>query len=148
MKTLLLASVATLSVLSTSVAYTADESDPPRPRFQPWQQVWQCNDIRVTVTGREPFSVEYDLGGTIWGGSRFTVVKGELVQWSAMPAIATSDLLRLAEHLQWAAKHNALSEVAAFLRGLREDVWRRAACSGPQILSREHSPQRLTAWLG
>ena len=25
--------------------------------------------------------------------------------------------------LQWAAKHNALSEVAAFLRGLREDEW-------------------------
>src|SRR5262249_46487777 len=41
------------------------------------QQVWQCNDIRVTVTARDPFSIEYDLGGTIWGGSRFTVIKGE-----------------------------------------------------------------------
>jgi hypothetical protein len=78
MKKLLLASVAALSVLSTPVAYAADESDPPLPRFRPWQQVWQCNDIRVTVTARDPFSVEYDLGGTIWGGSRFTVVKGEL----------------------------------------------------------------------
>ena len=29
----------------------------------------------------------------------------------------------LAEHLQWAAKHNLLPEVAAFLRGLREDEW-------------------------
>ena len=77
-KKLLLASVAALSVLSTSVAYAADESDPPLPRFRPWQQVWQCNDIRVTVTARDPISVEYDLGGTIWGGSRFTVVKGEL----------------------------------------------------------------------
>ena len=75
---LLLASVAALSVLSTSVAYAADESDPPLPRFRPWQQVWQCNDIRVTVTARDSFSIEYDLGGTIWGGSRFTVVKGEL----------------------------------------------------------------------
>ena len=62
MKKLLLASVAALSVLSASVAYAADESDPPPPpRFRPWQQVWQCNDIRVTITGRDPFSVEYDL---------------------------------------------------------------------------------------
>jgi hypothetical protein len=78
MKKLFLASVAALSVLSTSVAYTADESDPPLPRFRPWQQVWQCNDVRVTITGRDPFSVEYDIGGMIWGGSRFTVVKGDL----------------------------------------------------------------------
>ena len=34
MKTALLASVAALSVLSTSVAYAADESDPPLPRFR------------------------------------------------------------------------------------------------------------------
>jgi len=27
---------------------------------------------------RDPFSIEYDLGGTIWGGSRFTAIKGEL----------------------------------------------------------------------
>jgi hypothetical protein len=78
MRTLLLASVAALSVLSASVAYAADESDPPPPRFRPWQQVWQCNDIRVTVTARDPFSIEYDLGGTIWGGAHFTVVKGQL----------------------------------------------------------------------
>jgi hypothetical protein len=78
---------------STSVAYAADESDPPPPpRFRPWQQVWQCNDIRVTITARDPFSVEYDLGGTIWGGSRFTIVKGEL--WAALFVIATGRLLR------------------------------------------------------
>jgi len=41
-------------------------------RFQPWQQIWQCNDIRVTVTERQAGVIEYDLGGTIWGGSRFT----------------------------------------------------------------------------
>src|SRR5438094_4410704 len=70
MKKLFLASVVALSALSTSVAYTADESDPPLPRFRPWQQVWQCNDVRVTITGRDPFSVEYDIGGMIWGGSR------------------------------------------------------------------------------
>jgi len=43
-----------------------------------WQAIWQCNDIRVTVTAREEWTVEYDLGGTIWGGSRFTIVKGQL----------------------------------------------------------------------
>jgi hypothetical protein len=80
MKKALLAGVAVLSVLSTSVAYAADDppTDPPPPRFRPWQQVWQCNDIRVTITARDPFSVEYDIGGMIWGGSRFTVIKGEL----------------------------------------------------------------------
>jgi|SRR6516162_6567349 len=40
-------------------------------RFRPWQQVWQCNDIRVTVTKVAPNDMEYDIGGTIWGGSRF-----------------------------------------------------------------------------
>jgi hypothetical protein len=52
---------------------------PPKPaRFQPWQEVWQCNDVRVTVTSRSPEEIEYDLGGMIWGGSRFTVVRGNL----------------------------------------------------------------------
>ena len=48
---LLLTGIAAVSVLSASAAYAADESDPPLPRFRPWQQVWQCNDIRVTVKG-------------------------------------------------------------------------------------------------
>jgi len=60
------------------------ENSPPcspvvaAPPFQPWQEVWQCNDIRVTVTSRSPYEIEYDLGGMIWGGSRFTVVRGNL----------------------------------------------------------------------
>ena len=32
-------------------------------------------------------------------------------------------MLRLAEHIEWAAEHGALESVAAFLRGLREDEW-------------------------
>jgi hypothetical protein len=32
-------------------------------------------------------------------------------------------MVRLAEHIEWAEKHNALPEVAAFLRGLQEDEW-------------------------
>src|SRR5262244_936916 len=57
----------------------ADDSDasPKPPPFRPWQDVWQCNDVRVTVTSRSPEEIEYDLGGMIWGG-RFTVVRGNL----------------------------------------------------------------------
>jgi len=48
----------------------------------------------VTVTAREEWTVEYDLGGTIWGGSRFTIVKGPVVlQWTALPASAASRIL-------------------------------------------------------
>lgn len=75
MKKLLL-TVAVLAMVSS--AADTQENDPPPPRFQPWQQIWQCNDVRVTITARDPFSVEYDLGGMIWGGSRFTVIRGEL----------------------------------------------------------------------
>jgi hypothetical protein len=35
------------------------------PVFRPWQQVWQCNDIRVTITVRDPDAIEYHLGGMI-----------------------------------------------------------------------------------
>jgi hypothetical protein len=78
MKKLLLTGVAVL-FLATGAGHAADDDvPPPPPRFRPWQQVWQCNDIRVTVTARDPFSIEYDLGGTIWGGSHFTVIKGAL----------------------------------------------------------------------
>jgi len=56
-----------------------------------WQAIWQCNDIRVTVTAREEWTVEYDLGGTIWGGSRFTHRQGSTVlQRTALPASAAA----------------------------------------------------------
>ncbi len=78
MKKLLLTGVAAL-FLATGAGHAADDDvPPPPPRFRPWQQVWQCNDIRVTITARAPFSIEYDLGGTIWGGGHFTVIKGAL----------------------------------------------------------------------
>jgi hypothetical protein len=32
-------------------------------------------------------------------------------------------MLRLAEHIEWAAKHGSLEAVGKFLRGLREDEW-------------------------
>ena len=78
MKKLLPIGIAAL-FLATGAGHAADDDvPPPPPRFRPWQQVWQCNDIRVTITARDPFSIEYDLGGTIWGGGHFTVIKGAL----------------------------------------------------------------------
>jgi hypothetical protein len=62
MKKLFLASVAALSVLSTSVAYTADESDPPLPRFRPWQQVWQCNQLRIDACLRRRLALPVGAG--------------------------------------------------------------------------------------
>jgi hypothetical protein len=38
----------------------------------------QCDDVRVTITSRSPAEIEYDFSGMIWGGSRITVVRGNL----------------------------------------------------------------------
>jgi hypothetical protein len=44
----------------------------PKPvAFRPWRQVWQCNDIRIVEFSNRQGLIEYDLGGTIWGGSQF-----------------------------------------------------------------------------
>jgi hypothetical protein len=44
----------------------------PKPvRFRPWRQVWQCNDIRIVEFSNREGLIEYDLTGTIWGGSQF-----------------------------------------------------------------------------
>ena len=71
--------VAWIIVGFAMVAASAADEDPPNDppvraaRFQPWQRIWQCNDIRVTETVNQPGTVNYDLGGTIWGGSQFTL---------------------------------------------------------------------------
>ena len=74
MKTLalVLAIIFVASMLTQSVAW-ADDGDAPLkpPPFRPWQEVWQCNDVRVTITSRSPEEIEYDLGGMIWGGGFF-----------------------------------------------------------------------------
>ena len=75
--TMILAVALLLTVLAAR-AVAADTDDPVaappvRARFQPLQRIWQCNDIRVTETVNQPGIVNYDLGGTIWGGSQFTL---------------------------------------------------------------------------
>ncbi len=44
-----------------------------------------------------------------------------LAAWHDTPALPK--MLRLAEHVEWAAQHGALESVSRFLRGLREDDW-------------------------
>ena len=44
-----------------------------------------------------------------------------LAAWHDTPPMLK--MLRLAEHIQWAAQHGALSAVSVFLRGLREEDW-------------------------
>jgi hypothetical protein len=80
MKVLIALALAFALVFTLRTVARADDGDaPPKPPpFRPWQEVWQCNDVRVTITSRSPEEIEYDLGGMIWGGSRFTVVRGNL----------------------------------------------------------------------
>src|SRR5215831_7848162 len=74
MKTLALV----LAIIFAAGMSWADGLDQPNREnvWRPWQEVWQCNDVRVTIASRSPEEIEYDLGGMIWGGSRFTVVRG------------------------------------------------------------------------
>ena len=68
-----------------------------------WHRLWEMLPNRTFLgVGWEP-SLPLILGG-----------------WSS-PDLAK--MLRLAEHIEWAEKHGALDDVAAFLRGLCEDDW-------------------------
>jgi hypothetical protein len=74
------------------------------PLPKAWQQLWEMlPEKRQTVGAWEP---AVPLIGAAWHET---------------PAMLK--MARLAEHIQWAAEHNALPEVASFLRGLREDEW-------------------------
>jgi hypothetical protein len=67
------------------------------PLPKAWQQLWEMlPEKRRAVDAWEP---AIPLIGAAWHD-----------------APAMLKMVRLTEHLQWAAKHNALSEVAAFLR--------------------------------
>src|SRR5262249_52541907 len=56
------------------------ENSPPCPKevvprrtdFRPQQEIWQCNDLRVTVTSPQLGIVNYDIAGSVWGGINFT----------------------------------------------------------------------------
>ncbi len=44
-----------------------------------------------------------------------------LAAWHDTPAI--SKMLRLEEHIRWAAEHNALESIGVFIRNLEENDW-------------------------
>ena len=70
-----------------------------------WQQLWEMLPDKTTRVR------------DVWEPASPLI----LAAWHETPVMLK--MVRLAEHIQWAAKHNALPEVAAFLRGLREDEW-------------------------
>ena len=74
------------------------------PQPTRWQALWELLPNRRRVgAGWEP-SLPLILGA-----------------WHETPVLLK--MLRLAEHIEWAEKNNALEEVATFLRGLGEDDW-------------------------
>jgi hypothetical protein len=72
-------------LLAISPAMADGDDDAPRQvRFKPWQMIWQCNDVRVTVTQSEPLVWIYDISGSLWFGSRF-VQTGDGLYFNNMP---------------------------------------------------------------
>jgi hypothetical protein len=64
------------AIIMAATARAADEPiDEPAIQqsigFKPWQAIWQCNDLRITEWSNQQGVIQYDLAGTIWGGSQF-----------------------------------------------------------------------------
>ena len=74
----------------------------PLPDF--WNQLWEMLPDR-----------ERDGGG--WKPSLPLI----LAAWHDTPAILK--MVRLSEHIEWAAQHGALDTIGGFLRGLHEEHW-------------------------
>lgn len=74
----------------------------PQPTL--WHQLWEILPNRKQV-------------GTGWQPSLPLI----LAAWHETST--QLKMLRLAEHIEWADKHNAMVPVAAFLRNLREEDW-------------------------
>jgi hypothetical protein len=74
----------------------------PLPKL--WNQLWELLPARKRV-------------GVSWQPLPPLI----LAAWHDTPAMLK--MLRLAEHIEWAAQHGALERVAQFLRDLHEDDW-------------------------
>jgi hypothetical protein len=73
------------------------------PMPDPWNRLWEMLPQRERVSGG-------------WQPPAPLI----LAAWSSPAAQKTN---RLAEHIQWAARHGALETVERFLHELREDEW-------------------------
>jgi hypothetical protein len=74
------------------------------PVPQLWNQLWEM------LPDRKRVGAGWDPGLPLILGS-----------WHDTPAMLK--MLRLAQHIEWAAQHGALEPVSLFLRGLTEDQW-------------------------
>jgi hypothetical protein len=73
----------------------------PLPKF--WKQLWEMLPNRKRI-------------GVGWSPSLPLI----LAAWDAPAEVK---MVRLVEHIEWAAKHGALETVSGFLRELREEDW-------------------------
>jgi len=85
------------------VAYSR-ENDRVCPLPPTWNRLWQM------LPGRSQ-------SGAGWQPAPPLI----LAAWHDTPPMLK--MLRLAEHIEWAAKHGSLEAVGKFLRGLHEDEW-------------------------
>jgi len=74
------------------------------PNPQKWNELWEILPEKKTK-------------GIGWEPSIPLI----LAAWHDTPAFLK--MMRLAEHIQWAEKHNALPDVAAFIHNLKEGDW-------------------------
>jgi hypothetical protein len=74
------------------------------PMPQRWNALWELLPDRKRV-----------------GGGWEPALPLILAAWDSTPYV--QKMLRLAEHIEWAADHDALESVAVFLRGLSEEDW-------------------------
>ena len=89
--------------VETLIAYCREKNRVcPQPRL--WHQMWEMLPDRRQV-------------GSGWQPPLPLI----LAAWDTTPAL--SKMLRLAEHIEWAEKHNTLDAVSSFLRALPEDDW-------------------------
>jgi hypothetical protein len=80
------------------------ENDRVCPMPQHWHRLWEMlpNRVQVGAGWRPPLPLI-------------------LAAWYDAPAILK--MARLTEHIEWAAKHEALDLIGQFLRDLREEDW-------------------------
>lgn len=81
-----------------------NKCDRPGPQPQQWQALYKLLPNKQRK-----------------GGGYDPAVPLILAAWLDTPAI--QKILRLREHIEWAAAHNCLNEVHVFLCGLPENQW-------------------------
>jgi hypothetical protein len=87
----LLVTIAVVLVLWPASVKAADWDY--RIDIPPLNMAWQCNDIRVTIIVG-PQGVMYDLGGSIWGGSKFFFMRDGQLLFNGRPCALLAPIAR------------------------------------------------------